>query len=152
MSTKKKLIETVKKLPLFIPYTIKSGNAIKNVIDYTEYYRTTVDNIAKLQTELFLKQNTQVTKKLLIKNGFQWGLTSDEQDQEALMNMSFEKGYVYDDAEIMVKFQELDGELCGIMYAINKDGYCSSIMANLNTVADLEDALDLCGIDKEIEL
>ena len=68
------------------------------------------------------------------------------------MNMSFSKGYVYYDTEIEIKLHECDNKLCGIIYATDKEGNCSCITANVKTVADLEDAFDLCGIDKEIKI
>lgn len=93
------------------------------------------------------KKDTAFSIDLLKDNGFVWGLTSDEQDKEALMGITHEEGYVYDDGEVSIKYQPDDR----IWYTRSKDGFYSTIEANIKSVADLEDLFDLCGIEKEIE-
>lgn len=142
MSTKKKLIEATKRISLSVPYTTKSRQVVKNVMEV-------VDDIAKLQAELYLKENIPITKELLEKNGFEvlaprvalpfntWSIIDN-------------KNFWFD--EYKEDRNYLDDGTFGL---VKKGTYLirfSSTLTELKTVADLEDALDLCGIDKEIEI
>lgn len=99
-------------------------SAIWNNEDATD---TMHQRVPVLLMELEAKQNTPITAQLLLKNGFTWSGT-------------FRSYYISQGGK-------------RLMLSTNKGGF--SIYAttiNLKSVADLEDALSISGIDKEIQL
>ncbi|MCQ2231362.1 MAG: hypothetical protein MJZ30_05870 [Paludibacteraceae bacterium] len=112
MSTKKKLIEAA----------MFTRQGLYSDVDNTQ-------NLVRLRWTLdlyILKQNTKITKEILLKNGFE-------------IHPPFHGYYVLRTPKVNLEVEW------------DKDG-CYWSDAILRNVADLEDALDLCGIDKEIEL
>ena len=97
-----------------------------------------------------------LTPEILEKNGFEWGYTTSEEDfcGAAGCNYPEDKGWCYDEGagEIKIIFpNDSDGGLirlddqCG-------DRHLEIIFVNPIMVHQLQHALSLCGIEKEIKL
>lgn len=147
MSTKKKLIELVGKIAS-IEKEEKSAFSQINAYEIAQDKPKLLKELSKLYEELERKKNTPITKGLLAKNGFEvltprvalpfqtWRLKEN-------LNFWFDE-YVED------RIYLDDGNFG----KVDKGAFLihlTSVRTDLKTVADLEDALDLCGI-KDIEL
>lgn len=98
-----------------------------------------------------------LTPEILAKNGFYYGYTSDEEDiaSNTIAQLSEEeKGWVWDEGAGSVKVifpNESDGgeiQICDQCFDRNMAfGFSENIMLH-----ELQHALHLCGIEKEIEL
>lgn len=123
MSTKKKLIELVGKIAAIEKEEKKAFSQI-NAYEIAQDKPKLLKELSKLYAELERKKNTPITKELLLRNGF--------------------KEYPYGQFEYKEGYVEFDIEW-------DRGGcyWCDTVLRN---VADLEDALALCGIDKDIEI
>ena len=133
MSTQKQLIE----------YAKKQNECVKNYFTTLSYN----DALTKLREchnqynsleELYEhKKNTPVTKEILEKNGFEF-------------NMPFQATYWLTDRSRIEFWFYANGHK-GIDVVLNGEGRIFNVYKSELTVADLEDALELCGIDKELD-
>lgn len=123
MSTKKKLVELVGKIAAIEKEEKKAFSQI-NAYEIAQDKPKLLKELSKLYGKLERKQNTPITKELLFRNGF--------------------KEYPYGLFEYKEDSVEFDIEW--------DRGGCYWYDTVLRNVADLEDALDLYSIDKEIEL
>ena len=135
MSTKKKLIEA----------TMFTRQGIYSDIDYTQ-------DLVRLRWTLdmyMLKQKTPITKELLAKNGFEV-LTPRVALPFQTWRIKENHNFWFDE------YEEDRNYLDDVNFGkVDKGAFLihlTSVRAELKTVADLEDALDLCGIDKDIEI
>lgn len=94
--------------------------------------------IFNLEKELKRKQNTPIKMELLKKNGFEY---KDITGYNILVKFGFDLCIVRDYLE--------DKNYRFYIYDPITD---SKILRPLNTVADLEDVMELCGIYKEIDI
>lgn len=124
MSTKKKLIELVEKIVSIEKEEKMAFNQI-NAYEIAQDKPKLTKELAKLYEELERKQNTKISKIILYKN-------------------DFEKNFRFGTFECKGRRDNfiLEWDYGGCYW-------CDTVLRN---VADLEDALDLCGIDKEIEI
>lgn len=128
MSTKRKILEVVNKIALE-----KTAKAINQIDAYGKesVILKMTDELVGLYNELARKQNTPITRELLEKNGF---IRYEEYDRESCY--PFEK-YRFGLLEVI---------------AIDDEFMIEGTFIKVKTVANLDDALELCGIDKEIEV
>ena len=95
-----------------------------------------------------------LTAEILEKNGFYFGYTSRQEDAASLIGCSCEKAWTYDEGggSIQVTFpNECDGGLI-VLDDQDFDKNLEFVFANQIYVHELQHALRLCGIDKEITL
>ena len=97
-------------------------SAIWNNEDATD---TMHQRVPVLLMELEAKQNTPITAQILLNNGFKWSGT-------------FRSYYISQGGK-------------RLMLSANKGGFSIYSPITLKSVADLEDALSIYGIDKEIQ-
>ena len=135
MSTKKRLIKATM-------FTRQGIYGHGNYIDKLVPLRHTLDCLIK-------KQYAPITKDLLEKNGFEV-LTPAVALPFKTWRLKDHPNFWFDE---YVKDRDYNDD--GTFGLVKKGSYLisfASTRTDLKTVADLEDALDLCGIDKEIEI
>lgn len=125
MSTKKKLIELVGKIAA-IEKEERSAFSQINAYEIAQDKPKLLKELSKLYEELERKKKTPITAELLEKNGYECHLS-----------------LYLDEYVLATRHVLFHGRNCDRWQIHN---------LQLITIADLEDALDLCSIDKEIEL
>lgn len=99
-------------------------------------------------------QPIPLTAEILEKNGFYFGYTSQQEDAASQIGCSCEKAWTYDEGggSIQVTFpNECDGGLI-VLDDQGFDKNLEFVFANQIYVHELQQALRLCGVDKEITL
>lgn len=148
MNTKKKLIEVVKKIADIEKEEKMAFNQI-NAYEIAQDKPKLTKELAKLYEELERKKNTPIIKELLEKNGFEV-LTPRVVLPFQTWRLKENPNFWFDEYEEDRNYLD-DGNFG----KVDKGTFLihlTSVRTDLKTVADLEDALDLCGIDKEIEI
>ena len=131
MSTKNRLLSVVKQIAEIKQQEKIAFNQI-NAYEIAQDIPKLKKELAQIYEELERKQNTSLSHELLVKNGFRC-----------------EKSRVYD-GRSHYEFYHLGSQ---VMIARKSECfYIASPDLELRTVADLEDAIALCGIDKDIEI
>lgn len=132
MSTKKKLVELVGKIAGIEKEEKMAFNQI-NAYEIAQDKPKLLKELSKLYEELERKKKTPITAELLEKNGAKYERVENDDDCSP---------YHFYDFQLSPLLLERIGE----------DFFIEGTDIELKSVADLEDALDLCGIDKDIEL
>ena len=123
MSTKKKLIELVGKIAA-IEKEERSAFSQINAYEIAQDKPKLLKELPKLYEDFERKRKTPISKDILLKNMFE----------------------IY-----QIGIYEYDNGTDGFTLEYDRCG-CYWCDTALHNVADLEDAMDLCGIDKDIEL
>lgn len=131
MSTKKKLIELVGKIA-GIEKEERSAFSQINAYEIAQDKPKLLKELSKLYEELQRKKNTPITKELLEKNGAKYERVENDDDCSPYHFYRFQFPL--------------------LLERVGEDFFIDGTDIELKTVADLEDAMDLCGIDKDIEL
>lgn len=95
-----------------------------------------------------------LTQEILEKNGFIWGYTSKEEDAMSQIGVLAEEGLVYDEGAGSIKIifpNESDGGVI-VLSDQNFDRDITFIFVNIIYLHELQHALKLCGIEKEINV
>lgn len=146
MSTKRKILEVVNKIAM--AKSVKAINQI-DAYDKDNVIRKMTDELVGLYAELARKQNTPITRELLEKNGFEVAVPRVTLPFKT-WRLEANRAFWFDEYEEDRNYLD-DGE-----FGFVKKGSFLLRFANnrvdLKTAADIEDALELCGIDKAIEV
>ena len=128
---------------------IQVENVHKDMINYTP-------DIPYVQEEDFIEGKditpTPLTAEVLEKNGFYFGYTSQQEDAASQIGCSCEKAWTYDEGggSIQVTFpNECDGGLI-VLDDQDFDKNLEFVFANQIYVHELQHALRLCGVEKNI--
>lgn len=132
MSTKKKLVELVGKIAGIEKEEKKAFSQI-NAYEIAQDKPKLLKELSKLYEELERKKKTPITEELLEKNGSKYVRVENDDDCYP---------YHFYDFQLSPLLLERIGE----------DFFIEGTNIELKTVADLEDAFDLCDIDKEIKI
>lgn len=150
MSTKKQILDVVKQIADIKTRQIKTFSQLNaKVNEIVQDLPKLTKELAKLYEELERKKNTPITKELLEKNGFEV-LTPRVVLPFQTWRLKENPNFWFDEYEEDRNYLD-DGNFG----KVDKGTFLihlTSVRTDLKTVADLEDALDLCGIDKEIEI
>ena len=131
MSIKKRLVELVEKIASIEKEERSAFNQI-NAYEIAQDKPKLLKELSKLYEELERKKKTPITAELLEKNGSKYERVENDDD-----------GSPY-------HFYRFQFPL--LLERLGEDFFIDGTDIELKTVADLEDALDLCGIDKDIEI
>ena len=125
--------------------------------DWEDYYVVVCEFGKGSWQRMYVKdvQPIPLTPEILEKNGFHWGCTASEEDFCAAVGCGYpDSGWCFDEGagEIKILFpNETDGGLVRLDDQ-NGDRYFELVFVDLLMVHELQHALRLCGIEKEIVL
>ncbi len=146
MSTKRKILEVVNKIAM--AKSVKAINQI-DAYDNENVIHKMTDELVELHAEYRRKQNTPITRELLEKNGF-------EVDVSRVMlpfktwRLKANRAFCFDEYEEDRRYLYY-GELVLVKKGIFMLRFANK-RVDMKTVADIEDALELCGIDNILKL
>ena len=107
-------------------------------------------NLCQLDDKYNQPQPIPLTPEILKKNGWDWGLTSDEEDMVSLFEGAYDEHWVYDEGagEISLIFPEdTDGGLLKVDdQRFNR--HLNFLWNDTLYVHELQHALRLCGLDE----
>lgn len=146
MGTKRKILEVVNKIVLE-----KTSKAINQIDAYENesVIRKMTDELVGLYAELARKQNTPITRELLEKNGFEVAVPRFMFPLKT-WRLKANRAFWFDEYEEDRNCLD-DGEFGFVKKGSFLFRFANK-MVEVKTVADLEDTLELCGIDKKIEV
>lgn len=146
MSTKRKILEVVNKIAL--AKSVKAINQI-DAYDNENVIHKMTDELVELHAEYRRKQNTPITRELLEKNGFEVAVPRVSLPFRS-WRLKANRAFWFD--EYVEDRNYLDDGEFGL---VKKGSFLlrfASKRVEMKTVADIEDAIELCGIDNILKL